>query len=138
MKNVKRFTTPLFLIVLAGGLLLSPYAFTGEPANLGAAESDCVLCVWNGHKYSPGAIVCRGNGYITCRSNGAWSGKVIGKCYTGKPKPKKQEEAGAGSTCYCVWDDHEFSAGATFCLGNGYQTCRNNGHWGGKIIGTCP
>ena len=58
----------------------------GEVPRLSPVKSDrrldapCTYCVWDGHQYSPGARLCQGNGYISCRADGRWSAKVIGPC----------------------------------------------------------
>ncbi len=58
----------------------------GELPRLSPVESDgpldepCTYCVWDGHQYSPGARLCQGNGFVTCKANGHWSAKSIGAC----------------------------------------------------------
>jgi hypothetical protein len=36
-------------------------------------ESERENCIWNGHVYSPGAVLCQGpNKRMICQSNGHW------------------------------------------------------------------
>ncbi len=43
-------------------------------------ETKYQTCVWNGHIYSPGSYVCRGNTKMICQPNGTWLGIVVPKC----------------------------------------------------------
>ncbi len=43
-------------------------------------EREYKTCVWNGHEYSPGAYLCRGNTKMVCLPNGHWIGIVVVNC----------------------------------------------------------
>lgn len=44
-------------------------------------ERDYQTCIWNGHEYSPGAYVCRGNNKkLICQPNGSWIEFTVVKC----------------------------------------------------------
>ena len=59
-----------------------PIGATDEP-NSPVDETDegaYATCIWNGHEYSPGAYVCRGNTKMVCNPNGHWVAIIVVKC----------------------------------------------------------